>query len=75
MIIRKGEVFETEEGEWTALTDGIVCPFCNGQYAALETPDSIGVWHSQPFCSQFENLSPDRFMESARLRREAGGPN
>jgi hypothetical protein len=71
-VLLKGDRFFVDNEEWELLTSGQPCPFCDGEYAAAAGPDDLGVWHTTPYCEQFENLTADRFMEAARVRRDGG---
>jgi hypothetical protein len=48
----------------------MVCPFCGGKVDAGYggQHNAPMVIHTLPYCKEFDELEPDRFLESARIR-------
>lgn len=47
------------------------CPFCTGYFSiSVKGGEPNGVIHTLPLCNKFQDLSPDRFLEAARLEKE-----
>ncbi len=56
---------------FTPLTDEIPCSFCSGHFTAGQNDNGAGaIVHSMPPCKKFKRLTPDRFLEAARLAKK-----